>query len=295
MSGAAALSVADKLALLGHPPHARLLIVNGDDLGMCHAANAATFQALEHGVVTSASLMMPCPWAYAACDYLRDQPQLDVGVHLTFTSEWDRYRWGPVLGRGRCPSLVDRWGFFYPSEADVYARADLREVMAEGEAQLELAREWGLDPSHLDGHMSTLYAHPAFLPIYVELARHHRLPLRMAPRRLYEARGGAELYDSVSLNGFLTIDDLRFVELKDPPALRGQLRETLYTLQPGVTELGLHVALETPEAAAIMRDLPARVEALNLVMDQEIRAEIDRLGIVLIGWRTLRDAQRGMG
>lgn len=294
MTGRQAPSVADKLRTLGYAPNARLLIINGDDLGMCHAVNAGTFDALRHGVMTAASLMIPCPWAYTACAEVRADPTLDVGVHLTFTSEWDRYRWGPVSARDRCPSLVDRWDFFYPAEADVYAHADPHEVLVEGESQIERALAWGLDPSHVDGHMSTLYAHPSLLPVYVRLAQRYRLPLRMAPRHMYAARGGAELYDAVSLDGLLTVDDLRFVELRDPPALRGQLLETLRTLQPGVTELAVHVAANTAEGEAIMRDLPARVEALNLMLDGEIRAETNRLGIVLIGWRTLRDAQRGM-
>jgi hypothetical protein len=164
--------------------------------------------------------------------------------------------------------------------------------MAEAEAQIRRALDWGLEPSHLDGHMGPFYAHPPALAVHVELARRYRLPLRLPPRHMFEERGGGAIYDALPLEGLLGIDDLRFVHLEDAPALRDQLFATLRTLQPGITELCLHVAVPTPEAEAIMPDLPARAEALRLMMDDGIRREIEKLGIVLVGWRALRDAQR---
>ena len=289
-------AVAEKLAMLSQPPDARLLILNGDDLGMCHAANAATFDAMERGLLTAASLMLPCPWAYDACVYARAHPQLDIGVHLTLTSEWQTYRWGPVLGAAHCPSLVDELGFFpHRPEDGLFERGGAGEIGAEAEAQIRRALDWGLDPTNLDGHMGTFYAHPRYLAVYVELARSYRLALRIPPRRLYAARQAATLYDELSLEGLLTIDDMRSISLQNPPALKTQLLETLQTLQPGVTELVLHAALPTPEAQAIMRDWEARAEAYRLMTDDaDVRRTIEELGIVRIGWRALRDAQRGL-
>lgn len=280
--------------MLSQPPDVRLLILNGDDLGMCHAANAATFDAMERGMLTAASLMVPCPWAYAACLAARSRPDLDVGVHLTLTSEWPAYRWGPLLGAARCPSLVDDLGFFPRRPEDgLFERAAPDEILAEADAQIRRALDWGLDPTNLDGHMGTFYSHPRFLAVYVHLARQYRLPLRMAPRRMYEARAATATYDQLPLQGLLTNDDLRFIALQDPPALKTQLLETLRTLEPGVTELVLHAALPTPEAEAIMADWEARAEAYRLVADDsDVRQAIEDLGIVRIGWRALRDAQR---
>lgn len=197
-----------------------------------------------------------------------------------------------MLGADRCPSLVDQWGFFYPTEEDLYARGNPDEIRAEAEAQIRRAHDWGLDATNLDGHMGTLYKHPPYLTVYLELARRHHLPLRLPPRRMYEEEGAATLYDALSLEGLFTNDDVRFIHLDNPPALRHQLFETLRTLQPGITELCLHAAVPTPEAQAVMSDWPARVEALSLVTDDSIRREIERLGIVLIGWRAMRDALR---
>lgn len=287
----------ETLARLGYPADAKLLILNGDDLGVCHAANAATFDALRRGVLTAASLMLPCPWAFAACQEARAQPDLDIGVHLTLTSEWPTYRWGPVLGAARCPSLVDEHGFFPPRpEAGLYERGAPEEIEAEATAQIERALAWGLDPTNLDGHMGTFYSHPRYLAVYLALARQYHLPLRMAPRRQYEQRGAADMYDQLPLTGLLHNDDMRGIALQDPPALKAQLLETLRTLEPGVTELVLHAALPTAEAQAIMRDWPARAEAYRLMADDaDVRRTLDAQGIVRIGWRALRDAQRAGG
>lgn len=286
----------DTLALLGYPPNARLLIVNADDLGMCHAVTAATFAGLEDGLLTSASLMMPCPWAYATCAHLRAHPQLDVGVHLTFTSEWDTYRWGPLLGPGACPSLCDAEGHFYKSAAEVWAHGDPAEAQVEAEAQLRRALDWGVEPTHLDGHMDTVYADPRYLDLYIKLARRYQLPLRMAARRLYAERGASALYDALPLDGLLRNDDLRFVALEDPPALEEQLVETIRTLEPGVTELCVHVASATPEAQAVMGDWAARVEALRLMTSSSaVRDALSGSGITRIGWRELRESQRRQG
>jgi predicted glycoside hydrolase/deacetylase ChbG (UPF0249 family) len=283
----------EKLAALGYPPDARLLIVNGDDLGMCHAGNAATFDAMEHGVMTAASLMHPCPWAFHAVQHLRAHPTLDVGVHLTLTAEWQSYRWGPLLGAVRCPSLVDQDGFFYNDHVLVHERADMAEARAEVEAQMERAYALGLDPTNIDGHMGTFSADRRFLDLEVEMARRYRLPLRVHPGRR-PARGGADA--PLDLTGLMTVDDIRGIALRDPAALQEQLQANLRTLQPGVTELVLHAALPTPEAHASLRDWEARAEAYRLVRAvDEVRQLIEDQGIVRIGWRQLREAQRTRG
>lgn len=287
------LTADEKLLRLGYARDTRLLIINGDDLGSSHAANTATFAALEQGLMTSASLMAPCPWAYAACRYYAEQPDLDVGVHLTLTSEWAAYRWGPVLGLARCPSLVDDAGFFPHRDSTVYDRALVEEATAEAEEQVRRLMQWGLDATNIDGHMGVFYSHPRFLAIYIDLARRYDLPLRLPPRSLYVERGGAELYGALSLDGLWTVDHLRFIALQHPERLEAQLRETLARLEPGITELVLHAAAPTEESQAIQPDWQARAEAYRLVSaESPIRSELERRGIVLIGWRRLRDAQR---
>lgn len=289
----AALTTTEKLAALGYPPDARLLIVNGDDLGMCHAANVATFDALEHGLVTSASLMLCCPWAFDAIQRLCSLSNPDVGVHLTLTAEWRAYRWGPILGAARCPSLVDQDGFFHARPPAVHAQAAMTEAQAEVEAQLQRAYAWGLDPSHVDDHMGTLSTDRRYLALAIETARRHRLPLRLSPSRRRAAETAADAAMPLDLSGLMTLDDIRNIPLRDPASLQAGLLENLRSLRPGVTELVLHAALPTPEAQAIMPDWQARAEAYRLVRQERAIAQLaDDLGIVRIGWHALRAAQR---
>src|SRR5882672_2491176 len=158
---------------LGHPADARLLIVTCDDLGLTHSSNVATYDALRHGLATSASLMVPCPWARDAAGGYRGE---DVGVHLTLNSEFDTYRWGPIT---HSPSLLDGDGGFPRTVQDAWDHADLDEVRKECRTQIERAILWGFDVSHLDSHMGTLQLRADFFDVYLEMAVDFDLPLRM--------------------------------------------------------------------------------------------------------------------
>jgi predicted glycoside hydrolase/deacetylase ChbG (UPF0249 family) len=135
---------------LGHPAGARLLIVNADDFGMCHAENRATVAGLEAGIYTSSTIMVPCPWFAEAAAFARRRPEADLGVHLTQTSEWEAFKWGPVAGRSAVPTLVDERGHFYRDVESVYRHATLDEVERECRAQIEQALAAGIDVSHID-------------------------------------------------------------------------------------------------------------------------------------------------
>ena len=159
---------------LGHEPSDRILIINCDDLGFCHAANEGVFHALRHGAATSASLMVPAPWARGAAAEYRGE---DVGGHLTLNAEYDLYRWGPIT---HAPSLLDGDGGFPRTVSDVWDHADLDEVRRECRAQIERAIYWGFDVSHLDSHMGTLQLRPEFFDVYLDLAVEFRLPVRLS-------------------------------------------------------------------------------------------------------------------
>src|SRR3954467_8584712 len=159
---------------LGYGPDDRLLIVNCDDLGMCHATNSGGDASLRMGVATSATLMVPCPWAREAS--AQDLGE-DVGVHLTLNAEWDLYRWGPITV---APSLLDGDGGFPRTQTDVWDHADIDEVRRELRAQIERAILWGFDVSHLDSHMGTLQLRPEFFDVQLDLAVEFGLPVRLS-------------------------------------------------------------------------------------------------------------------
>ena len=163
------------LERLGHAPDARVVVVHADDIGMCHSANVGAFEALDGGVVSCGSLMVPCPWFAEAAQMARERPQVDLGVHLTLTSEWDVYRWGPVVGRDAVPSLCADDGCFYPTTEAVLAHATIEDVERELRAQIDKALAAGVDVTHLDSHMGTVFA-PPLLDVYARLMRDYELP-----------------------------------------------------------------------------------------------------------------------
>jgi predicted glycoside hydrolase/deacetylase ChbG (UPF0249 family) len=268
---------------LGYGPDAKLLIINCDDLGSTRSANLAIYEALRHGVGTSASLMVPCPWARDAAALYRGE---DVGVHLTLNSEWETYRWGPIT---HSPSLLDGDGGFPRTLEDAWDHADVEEVRKECRAQVERAILWGFDVSHLDSHMGTLQLRADFFDVYLELAVDFGLPLRMAGasaervvgfpfRRLAEAEG-------------VVFPD-HFV--LSPIGARRQIERVLFDLRPGVTEVYLHPGIDTDELRAAYPDWAGRVEDhAFLCADRSLPHLIDRAGATLVGYRELRELQRG--
>jgi predicted glycoside hydrolase/deacetylase ChbG (UPF0249 family) len=268
---------------LGHEPDARLVIINCDDLGSSHAANLGVYEAVRRGVATSATLMVPCPWAREAASRYRGE---DVGVHLTLNAEYDLYRWGPIT---HAPSLVDGDGGFPRTIEDVWDHADLEEVRRELRAQIERAILWGFDVSHLDSHMGTLQLRPEFFDVYLELAVDHDLPIRLSGKST-ERLVGFPFRQLATEEGVLYPDHFVLVQ---SVGSRRTIERTLFDLRPGVTELYVHPAQDTPELRALAPDWTSRVDDLDLVTDGSgLRAMLERAGVHLIGYRELRDLQR---
>lgn len=164
---------------LGWQKGARVLILHIDDAGMSYDSNLGTIKALEQGVANSVSVMMPCPWVPAFVKYLKQNPKTDAGLHLTLTSEWQNYRWGPLTGKKSAPGLVDLEGAFWPGVGQVVQHANADEVEAEIRAQLDRARQMGFEPTHLDSHMGTLFASPAFLERYIKVGIEEKIPVML--------------------------------------------------------------------------------------------------------------------
>lgn len=162
---------------LGWPKGARVIILHVDDAGMSHESNEGAEKAIGEGVATSTSVMMPCAWVSEFKTYLDKHPGTDAGLHLTLTSEWDNYRWGPLAGKTVVPGLTDKQGCLWPSVAAVYFKASADEVDKEIRAQLDRALGMGFVPTHLDSHMGTLFAKPSYMEKYIKLGIEKQIPV----------------------------------------------------------------------------------------------------------------------
>ena len=268
---------------LGYAADARLLIVNCDDFGSSHAANTAILRALDQGVATSATLMVPCPWAREA---VRMGQGRDIGIHLTLTCEYPGYRWRALTG-GK--SLHDADGFMPATIEEVYRRGDPAEAFAECKAQIELAMAWGLEPTHLDSHMGTVQIDPRFFDIYLGLAEEFDLPLRM-PGRRQDEQLGFQGRDRATTRGLLYNEN--FIS-PWPRDTREVFEARIPGLAPGVSEIYAHPVDDGPELRGYDPDHPdIRANDAVVLSDPAIGALMDEAGVVRISWRPLRDLQR---
>jgi len=274
---------------LGYPRDAKLLIVHADDLGVAHSVNSAAIKALETGLVTSGSIMVPCPWLPEIAAYARSHPEADLGLHLTLTSEWSTYRWGPVLSKDRAPSLLDSSGYLYSSENEAAAHMDLKEVEAEIRAQIARARALGIQPTHLDSHMGTLYQSKALFEILVRVARENKLPFRISQDWFSRAQFMPAVLgpDEVVLDRTISIE----------PNVAPEDWSKFYTdeiksLQPGVTDMIVHLAFADEETKGITFGHPEwgaewRQRDFNFVTSDAFRKLLKENNVKLITWREI--------
>ncbi len=268
---------------LGHGAGDRLLILSCDELGTSHAANVGTYDALRTGLAATAALMVPAPWAREAAARHRGE---DVGVQLTLNADWELLRWGPITS---APSLLDGDGGFPRTVEDLWEHADLEEVRRELKAQVERAILWGFDVTHLAPHRDAITLRPEFFDVCLDLAIEFRLPLRLAGAEA-ERVAGFPFRQLAAEEGVIGPDHL--VRYRGVGA-RSALAAALPDLAPGVTELALRPAIDTPELRAAAPGWAGRVDDhVLLTADGPLRDALEAEGVHLIGYRTLRDLAR---
>jgi len=289
---AGAQSAANLAERLGYPKDAKLLIIHADDVAETHAVNAATFQALESGAVNSASIMVPCPWFPEAADYAKSHPEGDFGLHLTLTSERVYYRWGPVAGPEKVPSLVDGNGYFH-HDWDQHPRIDPRDVETELRAQIERALAMGVRPTHFDSHQYRLIENgKEIFQVFVRLGHEYKVPVFVTRDWFAE-----HSYLEASLGpGDLVVDHTVTIS-PDVPVEKWSdfYRDALKNLQPGVTEFVIHVGLNDEELRAATRERTTwgaawRQRDFDFFMSREFRELLEQQHVKLITWRELAKA-----
>ena len=269
---------------LGYGDDDRLLILSADLMGSTHAATAAGLSALRDGCATTATLMMPGPWARHAADHLANADDLDVGIHLTLNAELENFRWGPLT---HAPSLLDGDGGFPRTPDDLWDHADIDEVRRECRAQVERAVSWGVEPTHLTTHLLALQQRPEFFDVLLDVACEAGLPVRLESGDA-ETAAGFPFRRLAAEEGVLLPDHFRLVR----GGTRAHLEAVLADLQPGVTEVAFAPALAAEEIRAIDPGAAGRFDDLAVLTDRGLHDRLDALGVVRIGYREIRDLQR---
>ncbi len=303
---------------LGWKTTDRVIILHVDDVGMSFESNEGAIQALEQGVASSWSIMMPCPWVPGIFHYLKEHPETDAGLHLTLTSEWKDYRWEPLSGASVVPGLIDAEGAMHSNVQAVVNHASPEEVDTEIRAQLDRCRKLGWEPTHLDSHMGTLFAHPAFLEKYVRLGMEQKIPI-MLPAGHNTLMKQTNPFDEQTMaflkatgeklwaSGLPVIDDLHNFsygwkpspEMKTKADLRKfktqKYIESFAGLKPGITFVIMHCASASDIFSQISDSGPLRQADLEAMLDPELKAYLKKEGILITTWREMKERRKRAG
>lgn len=277
---------------LGYPKDAKLVIIHADDLGVAHSENAASTNALEKGSVNSASIMVPTPWMPEIAHYAVTHPGADLGLHITLTSEWRFLKWGPVTPHHLVPGLVNNQGFFYSSVDSVRRTATASEVEEEIRNQVRRAIQFGIDPTHLDSHMGTVFSQLDYLKAYINVGREFKIPVFL-PRLL-------ETGLSVRLDTLITDREVLFdhVVIAGPQHFKSGLAafytNALKNLQPGLTYLIIHTAYDNDEMKAVAAGIVDwgsawRQQDYDFFTSAECERLLKENNIIRLTWREIRD------
>ena len=293
----------------------KYLIINADDFGMCRGANLAVMDLFKDpdSALTSSTIMAPCAWAPEAAQFAKANPELGIGVHWTFTSEWSKYRWAPV-GASNTDSLRDEDGFFYHESDQVEINADIDEIEAECRAQIERLKKLGLtNPSHVDNHMGSIYGIETgrfeLLNVAFDVASDYGLPFRfpkILPDEVFdntmlEIKVDKEMVKGL-LSNIVSYADMKGVAIPDfliPNEWGGpqdesydNFKEYIYELyrrfpDGAVTETYMHPSLETDDLKGTTGSWQRRVWEYQLLKDPQTKQHIESLGFKLINYRDL--------
>ncbi len=286
------------LKKLGLDTTDRAVIIHADDIGMCQASISAFSELSEYGLITSGAVMVPCPWFLEVARYARENPAIDLGVHLTLTSEWKTYRWGPISTRDPNSGMIDAQGYFFARADEAREHGDPIMVQKELEAQIQHAISAGISPTHIDTHMGTV-AHPKFMPSYIQLSMQFHLPVMIA--RLDElgyqkigldpqtAALAARMVVELEKNGLPLLDHITGMPLDSADQRISRTIQSLKDLPPGITHFIIHPSKDTPELRSITPDWACRVADYETFLSSEVEAAIKDLGIIRIGYQAIKD------
>lgn len=274
----------------------RYVIIHADDAGMSHSVNRATIDAMEQGIVSSASIMVPCPWFKEIAAYAKEHPEKDFGIHLTLNSEWENYRWGPVAGRDNVPSLCDKEGYLWRGVPQVVLGAKASEVETELRAQVQRALDFGVPVTHLDTHMGAVVSRPDLLEVYVKLGVEFDVPvffLRDPGREIPDERirvRGLQLIDTLDKHNLPILDHMTQLYTNGSfEEKKAQYLKAIADSPPGVHYLILHCGYDDAELQAITTSNRLRDTDRAVFTDPDFIEAVKQTGVEIVTWKQVRE------
>jgi predicted glycoside hydrolase/deacetylase ChbG (UPF0249 family) len=275
--------------LLGYPPQARLLIINADDFGMCYSINAATIHSLREGLTSSCSLMVPCPWNLHAMHFLRENPEIAFGVHLTAICEHPIYRWKPITSPEKVPSLVGAGSYFHDLAfiEEFVRQVDLDEIETEFRAQIEVVLAAGLKPTHVDSHCHVHTRREAIFDRVLKMALDYGLAVRAHTQPIIERLRS----DGLPCNDHDVLDSYH---IDSPHLTKGDklycYQQLLRELAPGLSEWAIHPGIQSAELMAMEETWEVRKADFDFLVSPEARKVVREEGVVILNYKSLQQS-----
>ncbi|WP_268224367.1 polysaccharide deacetylase family protein [Sinomicrobium oceani] len=282
---------------LGFPKGKKVIILHADDIGMCREANVAAEDYLASGNIQSVAIMMPCPYAQEFINWAKAHPKVDIGLHLTLTSEWKTYRWAPLMPKEEVPGLTDPEGKMWRSVQEVVQHASAQEVEKEIRAQIEQSLAWGHRPDHIDTHMGTLYGDVSFVKVFLKVAEEYNIPANAIDlsnpmvANFYKDQGYPitsevikliEDYKLPKLDFFTSVPSAKTYDdkVKAFKALIGQLSS-------GLTEIIFHPSVKTENLKTITNSWQQRVWEAAMFNDPDLKTFFEESGLIFTNWKEI--------
>ena len=281
---------------LGYPVDSKVVMLHADDIGMCSEANEAVIPYLLNDQIQSASAMVPCPWFNDIADWYKKHPEMDIGLHLTLTSEWKNYRWGPVSNPSSVPELIDPEGYLWRGVIDVASRTPVAIIEKEVRAQIERAYKRGIKPGHIDTHMGTLYSKVEYAEAFFNIAMEYGIPanvIEFTPDRVQKFRKQgypitARLIESVRKYTLPKLDDFSSVpDGKSYQNKKENFFDLIQNLEPGITEIIFHPSIYTEGLKKITNSWQQRVWESKMFSDPEVIQFLKNEGIIFTNWKEM--------
>jgi predicted glycoside hydrolase/deacetylase ChbG (UPF0249 family) len=275
--------------LLGFKKNDKLLIIHADDLGLSNSVNQASFEALNKKYVNSASVMIPAPNSKEVADYFKENSNIDLGLHLTFTSEWKNYKWHGISHNDSISSLINSKGNFYEKKKEIIKNSNPQDIRKELQAQIDYAISIGIKPTHLDSHEGVLFFSPEFFKIYLEVSEKNRLPV-FVPKLLapHFNNDFPQPKNLVVVKMYMADKNLSFDKWPE------YYESILNSLDPGLNEMIVHLGIDNNEMKKITSNRIAfgskwRNLDYNVVSSPEFKASLIKNDIKLVTWREIKE------